>query len=147
MVAGGELPVPKPFPKPGHTPLTPFIELQGNCLPGAASSSINRVSDHCIPELDVVSKRLVSEVFKNTWIFTCGMGCPNAVGIPPVQFRTKSPTSAVRSSDRAGVDTPPLRKHWNGVFCALAVPDEPSRKAITASTGIILRKSTISFSL
>jgi hypothetical protein len=101
-----------------------------------------------VPEVLVVSKRLVSEVFKNTWMFTGGIVPPGAVGIPPMQFNTKSPTSSVSPSDRAGVETPPLAKHWNGVLgCALAVTAEPSRKAITASTGIILRKSTISFSL
>src|SRR5436190_24267435 len=101
--------------------------LQANCEAGAGSSRSNRASEAV--ERLAFSKRLVNEVFKNTWTFTGGIAAPGAVGMPPTQFKTKSPTNSVMPSDRAGVDTPPLAKHWNGVVgCALAVTDKPSRR-------------------
>src|SRR5436190_2496 len=84
-------------------PVVPAVPKQGYWAPGAGSSSSNRASEYAgVEVLLAASRRLVREVFKNTWMFTAGIVAPGAVGTPPMQFKTKSPTSSVSPSDRAG---------------------------------------------
>src|SRR5689334_16335625 len=128
------MPVPVPV-------FTQTLKLQPNCDAGSGSSSATTASERAGSVVLLLIRRLVILIVPSvTEILTDGTASPAAVGVPPVQVMTKSPINAVISSPGTWLGTPPLAIHVNGSVCALAVTDKPSRRARTASTGIILRK-------
>src|SRR5436190_5097068 len=108
-------------------------------------SSIVRTASDWVP----VSNRLVICVLRKIVMLACGIKLPTGVGVPPLQFRTMSPTSSVKPSERTVGGTPALAIHWTPftVPCALAAGIRPNSRVTAANASTYLRKSAISFSL
>src|SRR5947209_12291240 len=89
------------------------VGLAGEC----GSSTRSKASENGLD-----NKRLVMFVLRNTVMFACGTLTAGSVGRPPVQLRTRSPTSSVRPSARTVGGTPAFATHWNAPMGAPLVP-------------------------
>src|ERR1700733_5904582 len=75
---------------------------------GNASSTINSASDNPIVS---DNSRLVTSVFRAKVIQYSGIGSPWGVGVPPVQFSSKSPTDSASPSARTIFGMPAVALH------------------------------------
>src|SRR5262245_35763247 len=85
------------------------------CAPGEGSSTSNKASvNGSASNLEVIG------VLRVTWKLNRGTGTPTAVGVPPVQVRTMSPTKSVTPSALSCGGTAALTVHANppGEICA-----------------------------
>src|SRR5690349_19632588 len=106
------VPVPFPVPVIGHMPST---LLHASCgaveLPAPGSSMRRNASDQGGDR-----RRLVAGVLKKIVKLTCGTVLPAAVGTPPVQSSSRSPTTSVRLSARSSDGTAAFATHVKGIW-------------------------------
>src|SRR5579864_7280546 len=89
--------------------------VAGLALPDGNGSSIVRIASERPPAYSL----LVTAVFRKIVTLDCGIGCPPGVNVPPVQFKSKSPTNSAIPSARTIGGTPAFAVHVNaGLFCA-----------------------------
>src|ERR1700674_4979786 len=111
-------PTPLPVPVIVHTPVTdctsPTVP-QTRSIPCAGSSTLINASDQPFARI-----LLVTPTFRTSCRFMVRTAIPAAVGVPPVQFRTKLLMSSASPSARTEA-TPAVTVHWVG--SAYTTPD------------------------
>src|SRR6187200_2728614 len=114
------VPVPVPVPVIAQMPL---VVAQANCAVGPGSSINSKASDQ-----PAASSLLVIARFDEIVRLTGGTVACAAVGVPPVQVKTRSGSSSARPSIRRLAVSLAAAEHCTPLTCDHAAPEKATRR-------------------